>query len=80
MHLYVHLSLGVQWNHSCITTVFHVTLFTPMKAKVMIVCLCLVIQDNGRSRVVGITRNGGSMWLFLLAIGLWHEYETERGN
>jgi hypothetical protein len=51
-----------------------------MKAKVMIVCLCLVIQDNGRSRVVGITRNGGSMWLFLLAIGLWHEYETERGN
>jgi hypothetical protein len=24
--------------------------------------------------------DGGSMWLFMLANGLWHEYETGRGN
>jgi hypothetical protein len=74
MLLYVHLCLGVQWNHSCITTPFHVTLFTPMKANVMIVWLCLVIQDDGRSRVAGTAHNrapshdGGSIWLCLIMI------------
>jgi hypothetical protein len=72
MFMLVHLCLGVGWKHSCITAPFHVTLFTPMKAKVTIVWLCLVIQDNGRSRAVGTTRDrtpssdGGSMWLFPL--------------
>jgi hypothetical protein len=43
-----------------------------MKAKVTIEWLCLVIQGNGRSRVVGTTRDrapsrdGGSMIGFLL--------------
>jgi hypothetical protein len=26
------------------------------------------------------SHDGGSMWLFLLAIELWNKYETEQGN
>jgi hypothetical protein len=75
MFMLVHLHLGVQFNHTCIMAPFHVTLFTPMKAKVMIVWLGLVIQDDGTSQVARTTsvrapsHDGGSMWLFLLKNG-----------
>jgi hypothetical protein len=53
-----------------------------MKAKVVIEWLCLVIQDNDRSRVVETARNRapshdcGSTWLSFLMNGKWYEYET----
>jgi hypothetical protein len=56
-------------------TPLYVTLFTPMKAKVTIVWLCLVTQDDGRSQVDGTaherapSHNGASMWLCLLMNG-----------
>jgi hypothetical protein len=57
-----------------------------MKAKVTIVWLCLVMQDTVEVEWLKTARDrapsldGGSMWLFMLANGLWHEYETGRGN
>jgi hypothetical protein len=53
-------------------TPFLVTLLTPMKARIMVKWLCLVIQDNGRSRVARTahdrapSHDGGSMIEFLL--------------
>jgi hypothetical protein len=53
-------------------TPFLVTLFTPMKARVTIAWLCLVIHDYGRSRVTETARDrapshdGGSMIGFML--------------
>jgi hypothetical protein len=59
MLMYVHISIGVHWNPR-----FHyetlITLFTPMKERVTIVCLCLVTQDYGRSRVAVIEQRGGA--------------------
>jgi hypothetical protein len=51
----------------------------PYEANVTIEWLCLVIQDDGRSRVAGTAHNralshdGGSMWLFLLRNEKLHE-------
>jgi hypothetical protein len=56
----MHLSIGVQWNTDCIMTPFFITLFTPMKARVSIVCLCLIIQDFGRSPVARTARDRAS--------------------
>jgi hypothetical protein len=53
MPLYVHLSIGVQWNPRLHYDFILFTLFTSMKARVSIEWLCLVIQDFGRSRVAG---------------------------
>jgi hypothetical protein len=53
-------------------TPFMFTLFNPMKTRVLIVWLCLVIQDFGRSRVSETAcdrvtyHGGGSMIGFLL--------------
>jgi hypothetical protein len=51
MPLYVHLSIGVHWNPRLHYDPFLSTLFTPVKARVTLVWLCLVIHDFGRSRV-----------------------------
>jgi hypothetical protein len=62
----VHLHIGVHWKHRLHYDSLPCHLVYPYEANVMIVWLCLVILDDGRSRVAGTAHDRTLLMMVVL--------------